>query len=290
MLHLDLSGCSGLTTSHFKLLMSNLPKLQILDVSYTSLSDDALLAMAHRTTKSITRLSLANCKDVTMGGIKALGKCSALAELNLNRTCVSGAIGRLFQSPAWNHVVSLNLNNCQKLSELTLVTTRMSKLTSLTLSSNINLATCVLQVPLLTSLVVSNCKSKLSSMTVTAPRLQTLDVSMCTRLVDLRVNDRADSKSASKSAIHTINMFQCRSLSPASVRSVTDAVQHSVRSWNMGGMIQLADHQLQDVMLRCAQLQALVINGCKQLGPDIQNHARSMYAPTAARIDDDHNR
>jgi hypothetical protein len=270
-----------------KLLMKNLPKLQKLDVSNTSLNDDSLFAMAHRTSKSISRLNIASCKGVTMGGIKALGKCSALAELNLNRTCVSGAIGKLFSGSAWNHIESLNLNNCPKLSELTLVTTRMSKLTSLTLSSNANLATCVLQVPLLTTLVVSNCKV-LRSMAVTAPRLQTLDVSMCTRLVEFRVNDKADSKSATKSsAIHTINMFQCRSLSPASVRSVTKAVQHSVRSWNMGGMIQLADHQLQNVMLQCEQLQALVVNGCKQLGPDVLQHARVSYAPTANRIEDD---
>jgi hypothetical protein len=78
MTYLDLAGCSNLKMMiHFEV-----PKLKVLDLSMTSVNDDALFVIS-KNGHGILELLLENCHDVTEKGVRHVVENCALQEINL---------------------------------------------------------------------------------------------------------------------------------------------------------------------------------------------------------------
>jgi len=79
MTHLDLFGCSNLKMMiHFEV-----PKLKVLDLSMTSVNDNALFVIS-KNFRGILKLLLENCHDVSEKGVRhVVENCAQLQEINL---------------------------------------------------------------------------------------------------------------------------------------------------------------------------------------------------------------
>ncbi|GAU45684.1 hypothetical protein TSUD_268160 [Trifolium subterraneum] len=78
--HLNLSGCEGLKLSEINF---EVPKLEVLNLSYTSVDDERLYVIS-KSCRGLLKLVLDNCCDVTHKGVKHVAKnCTKLREISL---------------------------------------------------------------------------------------------------------------------------------------------------------------------------------------------------------------
>mgnify|MGYP002176285075 CR=1 FL=1 len=77
---LNIRGCRKLTVEGLR-AVSSLPALTELDLSFSNVTDQTLLAL--RTVRTLTSLDLTECENVTAAGVQALRSTTAAPSLQI---------------------------------------------------------------------------------------------------------------------------------------------------------------------------------------------------------------
>ncbi|MDR3624577.1 MAG: hypothetical protein P4L16_05510 [Chlamydiales bacterium] len=109
--HLSLKGCQWVTSNHLAKL-EQFPHIQYLDLSESSVTDDALRYVGLLT--NLTRLYLRSCSKLKGEGIAQLATLSKLEHLDISG-CVHLEDKHFVTSKSWISLLYLNLANCAKL-------------------------------------------------------------------------------------------------------------------------------------------------------------------------------
>jgi len=228
------------------------------DISMSPVTDDGIEALTKAV--SLDHLSLADCRQITSkGAMRLIQLTPKLRSLNLRGTSITRELFDVFKRPV--ALRKLNCSKCKRLSSCTLGS-KNCLLNELNLSSNIGLKQVELSTPALTSLNLSSCKF-LSSLTFTlsSPDLHTANLSGDHNLLEI--------KGERPTGLRVVNLFQCRTLTPASIAQVCTSAPVTLTRLNCGGLIQLTQTLMSELLIKCPSLLELDLSGCKAIPPHV---------------------
>ncbi|XXQ36901.1 CUE domain-containing protein [Plasmodiophora brassicae] len=266
---LNLAFCTRIEDIDVRTIIIGFPTLAHLDLSSTPITDDALEYVAAIAPANLNRLVLCGCKRITDYGISLLNaRCSALEQLDLRSTHIR-------PSPCLDPVENgaqltvLYMSSCKTVSRVRF-DADFAALQTLVLSSNPNMTEAVLRLPSLALLNLSSSK-QLARLVVIAPRLRILNVSGCQGLTDGQFEVEALTKA---------NLYNCRSIAPASLLLLFSAARQSLQDVDLRGCVQLQDDEALTFATMCTQIARFDVTGCRSLSAlvvaQIGNHVATV--------------
>eukprot|EP00164_Ancoracysta_twista_P002210 GFYU01002920.1.p1 GENE.GFYU01002920.1~~GFYU01002920.1.p1 ORF type:complete len:534 (-),score=116.83 GFYU01002920.1:173-1774(-) len=238
---LEFSRCPNLTEDAFRFIGRECGNLLYLTINQCSMQDD-LVHYLTSTCKSLTSLSLSNCKDVKFDGTSAT---------------------------KLTNLTSLKIAQSRRISKFVLIG---SNLQTVDISSCDNLKFCSIESRALTNVKVTNCKF-MTSMKLKCPNLAALCLSGCNKLSELKVETTsgADVKSSpgpspTLAATQSVTTPEALSISAANVSPKGKAVlpfQPQLTEINLFGCRSLWNSDIQALLdFSGVALESLVLNGC----------------------------
>eukprot|EP00474_Spongospora_subterranea_P011324 CRZ11782.1 hypothetical protein [Spongospora subterranea] len=250
---LNLAFCENIADVDVRVLLVGFPSLQHLDLSGTSITDEALETISVMAAETLRRLILSMVKSISDFGINFIHtRCTALQQLDLRGTHISP--GALEISPNGARLTALYMSACKRVSRIVLLQD-FSMLKTLVLSSNLNMLEATLSLPHLNLLNMSSSK-QLSRLSLDAPELIIMNLSGCSGLLHAGFTP---------SALQRINLYNCRSLSSASIASLILANREFLRDIDIRGCPQLMDTDAVLFAQQCPIIQRFDVTGCKSL-------------------------
>ncbi|KAI0212426.1 Dynein regulatory complex subunit 6 [Lamellibrachia satsuma] len=241
--HVSLLGSHNLTDLAFKALASN-KKLAKIKIESNQLISDAAFKQFGRSCQDLFHLYMVDCPRITDQTLRSLISCKFLTVVNL-ADCVKvtdSGLRALLEAQCGCKIQELNLTNCVRLTDMTVVTInkRCSNLVYLTICfcDHITEAGIELlgQTTCITSLDISGCHCSdqgLSSLGNNF-RLKDLNLSECTSITDLGLQKFAQ---------------QCR----------------EIERLDISHCMQLTDSAIKNLAFNCKMLSYLNLAGCKLL-------------------------
>jgi len=273
--HLDISGCSGGVLNGESVLLhvsSRCKNIHSLDISWSNISnigvqsicesttnlvqfslngcqgitDDSVIAIADKHSKSLKILEVFGCFNLTPGSInKVAAKCSQIEKLNLGQCHKITNNTLLNIASNLKNLQSLDIRGCKQIRDNSLkeIVTNCTKLTTL---------------------VIANCPtvtdSTLYTISSMLPDLRTLDACGCGK-----ISDRGIHALAKKCNKLTILDLSSTKVTNKSVTTIAYHCYESLTSLKLSFCHSITDSCLYTVAQKCKKLRTLHLYGCKPL-------------------------
>lgn len=278
---LNLSGCYSLTDHGLASLFSqNLPSLVTINLSLCKEVTDRSLGRLSAHCFNLQTLDLGGCTGITNAGLSLLARAlSELAHLSL-RSCwqlSDGGLAHLARQPARQDIgdcssggklQSLNLQDCQKLTDLSLrYISQGLKIKNLNLSFCANVSDSgmksLAKMSSLASLNLRSCDNisdiGVGYLAEGCIGLQSLDVSFCERVTD-------------RAMVHIASgLFNLKTLSMAACKITDDGLCKisktllDLQTLNIGQCVQVSNVSLEQIGASLLNLRRIDLYGCTQV-------------------------